>query len=151
MNACISEHFLIDPKITFLNFGSFGACPKAIMNYYQHLQLEQEKDPVAFFADRGPEAMKMVRTALALYLNANSEDIVCVNNPTYAVNIIAKNFKLQKGEEVLSTNLEYGACCKTWEYYCEKAGATFVKTKINLPIINEASIIEAIENKINSK
>lgn len=151
MFPALASLFNINPDITFLNFGSFGACPKPVMQHYHSLQIEQEKDPVAFFADKGPLLLKNLRMQLSDYMHCDQDDIVCVTNPTYAVNIIAKSFALQKDDEVLSTNLEYGACCKTWAYYCDKAGAKFIQTPISLPIMEATDIVAAIKAQINIK
>ena len=64
-----------------------------------------------------------------------------VTNPSYAVNGIAKSFDLKAGDEVLTTDLEYGACDKTWEYYCKKAGAKYVRQHIPLPIQSKEELV----------
>ncbi len=126
--------FLLDPKITFLNFGSFGACPKPIFENFLNWQYQLESEPVQFIAVNGAAYMKTSREALAKFINCNSDDIIYTPNPSFAVNIIAKNFKLNKGDEILSTNIEYGATERTWNYYCNAVGAQFVKSEIQLPV-----------------
>ena len=115
----LSHHFLLRKDITFLNFGSFGACVKPVFERYQQYQLELEQEPVQFITVNGPKYLEASRKALGAYLNCNADDVVYVTNPSYAVNTIAKSLKLQSGDEVLTTNLEYGACDRTWTYYCK--------------------------------
>lgn len=136
------EQFLIRGGITYLNFGSFGACPLPVFETYQKFQLEIEREAVEFFIEKAPIYLKKARISLGQYLNCSADDVVCVTNPTYAVNIVAKNFKLQAGDEILSTNLEYGACSKTWDYYCKKAGAKFIQTPIRFPLQSKEDFIE---------
>jgi isopenicillin-N epimerase len=138
----IKSQFLINPEITFLNFGSFGACPKPIFDEYQRWQRLLEYEPVQFIAVNGVEYLRRSREALGKYINCNADDVVFTTNPSYGVNIIAKGLTLQPGDEVLSTNLEYGACDRTWNYYCGKAGAKFVRTPITLPVKSMDSLIE---------
>ncbi|MEP7197192.1 MAG: aminotransferase class V-fold PLP-dependent enzyme [Saprospiraceae bacterium] len=137
----LKDQFLLDKNITYLNFGSFGACPRPIFEEYQRLQLELEREPVQFITKRGNELLLQSRMALSKFINCEQEDLVYVMNPSYAVNIIAKSLELKAGDEILSTNIEYGACDKTWEYYCNKAGARYVRQKINLPIINKETFV----------
>jgi len=143
--------FLLDPQITFLNFGSFGACPKPVFTDYQKWQLELEREPVQFITVNGIKYLEQSRNALAKYVNCNSDDLVFVTNPSYAVNIIAKSLDLKEGDEVLTTNLEYGACDKTWNYYCRKHGAKYVRQKINLPLISKEKFIKDFFAGVSSK
>lgn len=141
-NNSLKSQFLIDTNITFLNFGSFGACPKPVFEEYQRLQLELEKESVQFIAFEGPKNLRRSREALGAYVNCNADDLVYVTNPTYAINIIAKSLKLAPGDEILSTNIEYGAMDRTWKYYCNKAGATYIRQRIQLPLVSKEKFIE---------
>jgi len=138
----LRSQFLIRPDITYLAFGSFGACPRPIFEDYQKWQLELESEPAQFMAVNGPAYIKRSRETLAGYINCDANDLVFTTNPSYAINIIAKNLKLDPGDEVLSTNLEYGALDRTWNYYCKKSGAKFVRQKINLPLVSKEQFVE---------
>ncbi len=141
-NNNLKSQFLLNPDITYLNFGSFGACPKPIFEDYQKWQLELETEPVRFITVNGLKYLKQSREALAQYINCNADDLVFTTNPSYAINIIAKSFKLNAGDEILSTNLEYGALDRTWNYYCQKAGAKYVRQPITLPLVSKEKMIE---------
>ncbi len=119
-----------------------GACPKPIFNDYQNWQLLLESEPCQFIAVNGVEYLKNSRQALAAYINCNADDVVFVTNPTYAINIIAKSLKLNEGDEILSTNLEYGALDRTWNYYCKKSKAKYIRQTIDLPITSKEAFIE---------
>ncbi len=138
----LKSQFLLRDDITFLNFGSFGACPKPVFERYQQYQLELEQEPVQFITVNGLQYLKQSREALANYIGCNADDVVYVINPSYAVNIIAKSFNLAQDDEILTTNLEYGACDRTWNYYCNKVGAKYVRQKIELPIASKEHFIE---------
>ena len=106
----MKNQFLLRDDITFLNFGSFGACPKPVFERYQQFQLELEQEPVQFITVSGPKYLQESRNELGNYINSDADDLVYLTNPTYAVNIIAKSFSLNAGDEILSTAIEYGAC-----------------------------------------
>lgn len=147
----IKELFLVRKDITFLNFGSFGACPKPIFEDYQRWQLELESDPVQFITVKVSEYLKNSREALGKYLNCDSDDLIFVVNPTYAVNTVAKSLKLEKEDEILTTNLEYGACDRTWDLICERTGAKYVQQKIELPLISKEKFISDFFAGLTSK
>jgi len=138
----MKDLFYLNQEITFLNFGSFGACPKPIFEDYQKWQLELEYEPVQFITVNGLQYLKQSREALANYIHCDAHDIVYTSNPSYAINIISKSFKLNKGDEILTTNLEYGAMDYGWNYYCEKAGAVYKRQPITLPITTKEKFIE---------
>ena len=136
------DQFLLNPAITFLNFGSFGATPKPIFENYQYWQMVLEAEPVQFIVFDGFNYLSESRAALAKYIGcADQDDLVYVTNPSFAINLIAKNFPLKAGDEILTTDIEYGACDRTWNFYCEKAGATYRRQKINLPITTKEKFI----------
>mgnify|MGYP001429000250 FL=1 len=147
----MKELFLLDSKITYLNFGSFGACPKPVFEAYQKLQLQLEKSPVQFIVHSGMELLKSSRLRLASYLVCDADSLVLMTNPSYAINTIAKSIPLSKGDEVLTTNLEYGAMNRTWNYYCKKSGAKYKQSKINFPIESVSSFLEDFWAGYNEK
>jgi len=138
----IRQEFLLNPEIVFLNHGSFGACPKPVMKDYQYWQLALEKEPVQFITKVGLKQLAISKEALAQHINCSMDDFVYVQNPTTAMNIVIKNLNLTKDDEILSTNQEYGAIERTWEYYCKKVGAKFVKAQIQLPLLSKELFLE---------
>ena len=147
----LKSHFLLRDDITFLNFGSFGASPKPVFERYQQFQLEMEQEPVLFITGNGLKYLAQSREALGNYLNCDKDDLVYVNNPSYAVNAVAKSFDLKEGDEILTTDLEYGACDKTWSYYCKKAGATYVRQHISLPVKSKEQFVEEFFKGLSPK
>ncbi|MEN9697115.1 MAG: hypothetical protein RLZ56_536 [Bacteroidota bacterium] len=143
MDNKLRDQFLLRKDINFLNFGSFGATPKPVFDYYQQWQKVLEAEPVQFIAFDGYEYLSTSRAALAQYLHVDDkDDIVYVTNPSFAVNMIAKAFPLEEGDEILATDIEYGACDRTWDYYCAQKKAVYKRQKINLPITTKEQFIE---------
>ncbi|MBK9190687.1 MAG: aminotransferase class V-fold PLP-dependent enzyme [Crocinitomicaceae bacterium] len=138
----MKELFYLNPEITFLNHGSFGACPKPIFEEYQRFQLDLEREPVNYITVETPRLLKESRQALAKFISCHEDDVVYVQNPSTAYNIIIKNLKLNPGDEILTTNHEYGAMDRTWNYYCRKSGAKYVRQNISLPLLSKEQFIE---------
>ncbi len=146
----IRQLFLLDHKINFLNFGSFGACPSAVFDDYQKWQRLLEKEPVRFIVEYGPKFLEESKQALGQYIGAAASDLIFVPNPTYAINTLAKNI-LSPGDELLTTNLEYGAMDYTWQYHCDQVGATYVRQPITLPLTSKAQFIDEFWSGYSSK
>ncbi len=147
----LKSQFLLRDDITYLNFGSFGACVKPVFEKYQQYQLELEQEPVLFITGTGPKYLEQSREALGQYLHADKEDLVYVTNPSFAVNTVARSMKLKAGDEVLTTNLEYGACDMTWNYYCEQTGAQYVRKPMTLPLSSKEQFVHELFKGVSPK
>src|SRR6266566_4213533 len=115
---------LLDPRVTFLNHGSFGACPRPVMEAFQAWQLELEREPVELLLRRAPDLVRAWREALGDYLGCSADDLVLVPNATYAMNMVARALPLAAGDRVVITDHEYGAVDLLWRVICERSGAT---------------------------
>jgi len=140
----LREEFLLDPAVTFLSHGTFGACPRPVFERYQARQLELEREPVDFIARKLPGLLEDARAALAAYLGAAAGDVAFVQNASTGVNIAARSLDLRPGDEILTTSLEYGACDLTWDRICADTGARVVRAELGLPVEREDDVVEAI-------
>lgn len=140
--SILRDQFLLNSDVVFLNHGSFGACPRPVFEAYQYWQLELERQPVSFFG-RSEELLHEAREHLGRYLNTAADNLVYVTNATFGMNIIARSIHLRPGDEILTTDQEYGAVNKTWEFICHKTGAHLVKQHIPLPVTTADSFVEA--------
>jgi len=140
----LREAFLLDPNVTFLNHGSFGAVPREVFARYQEWQRELERQPVLFLARRLDGLLAEARAALGAYVNADPDDLVFTPNASSGVNVAAWPLGLGAGDEVLSTDLEYGALDYAWEHVCGDFGARYVRTPIPLPVESSHELVETI-------
>ncbi len=140
----LRDLFLLDPSVTFLNHGSFGAAPRPVMQAYQEWQVRLEREPVQFMATELPGLLGWAREVLGEYVGARAEDLVFVPNATYAVNAVARSIRLGPGDEVLTTDHEYGACDRTWQFACRKSGARYVRQPISLPAESAQTIVDQV-------
>ena len=139
----LRDMFLLNPGVIFLNHGSFGATPRPVFEEYQRWQRELERQPVEFLGRRLPDLLSQARGKLAAYLGVCTDEVVFFPNPTTAINMVARNLELERGDEILTTNHEYGAMDRTWLYICNQTGARYVREKVELPIREKADVIEA--------
>jgi len=136
------QFFQLDPDIHFLNHGSFGACPIPVFETYQNWQRRLERQPVLFLGREHDSLLKESRAALGMFFNADPDNLVYIPNATHSVNIIARSLHLQSGEEILTTDHEYGACDFTWQFICDKTDAQYIRQSILLPVRDESEIVE---------
>jgi isopenicillin-N epimerase len=138
----LRRHFLLRPDIAFLNHGSFGACPRPVFEEYQRWQAELERQPVEFLGRRFNDLMRAARAPLAEYLGTATDNIVYVPNATIGVNIVARSLRLEPGDEILTTDHEYGACDRAWRLVCEKSGAAYRAVGVPVPLPAPQEFVE---------
>ena len=146
MTTNLSQQFLLDPEVTFLNHGSFGACPRPVFEDYQRWQLTLERQPVAFLDSRRGLATNLLvmRDAMAAEFGTTSENIAAVTNATGGLNIVAQSIPLSPGDEILTTNHEYSALEKTWAFVARRTGAKIVVVDVPLPLTSAQAFHDTI-------
>jgi isopenicillin-N epimerase len=138
----LKQHFLLDPAVIFLNHGSFGAAPRPVFDAYQNWQLQLERQPVLFLGRELNGFLKDSRLALGAYLHADADDLAYIPNATHGVNIIAHSLQFKPGDEILTSDHEYGACDYTWDFVCAKTGAKYIHQPLPLPVHSAEEIFE---------
>jgi isopenicillin-N epimerase len=139
----LRQEFLLDSKVTFLNHGSFGACPEPVMRTFQSWQRELEREPVEFLLRRAHGLLRVSAEALAEYVGCTADEIVLVPNATVAMNMVARSLSLSEGDRVVTTDHEYGAMDRLWQLVCEQTGATLVRCRLPMPVRSEADVRDA--------
>jgi isopenicillin-N epimerase len=147
----LRDLFLLDPAVIFLNHGSFGACPRPVFEEYQRWQRELERQPVEFLGRRFNDLMRDARSALGDFVGADADDVTYVTNATVGLNVVARSIALHPGDEVLTTDHEYGALDRTWRFLCEKQGAKYIRQPVSVPIQSADEVIEAIWSGVTDR
>lgn len=146
--------FLIDPDVVFLNNGSFGACPRPVFEEYQRWQLELERQPVEFLGRRVMGLLKEAREQVAPFLNLTADDFVFVMNTTEGMNVVARWLMLnhlKAGDEILTTDHEYGATNNMWNFACQYTGAIYKPVHVTLPVTTPEDFVEEIWSQVTPR
>lgn len=142
---------MMRPDVIFLNHGSFGACPRPVFEEYQRWQRELEAQPVEFLGRRFDDLMRAAREPLADYVNCAGDDLVYVPNATTGLNIVARSLDFNAGDEIITTDHEYGALDRTWTFLCEKRGAVYKHVPIPLPVTTPQAFIERVWSAVTPR
>ncbi len=132
------------PGKVFLNHGSFGACPKPILELQTELRRAMEAEPVQFLWRRYEERLEPSRQALAKFLGAKPKDVVFVTNATTGVNAVLRSIRLKPGDEILTTNHDYNACHNVAVEAARRAGARLVTAQVRFPLRSADDVLEAV-------
>lgn len=147
----LASAWALDPDVVFLNNGSYGACPRAVMQQRQQLLERSEAEPIRFMLHEAPELIDRARRVLGPLVGAEPQDIVFVPNVTIAVASVAANLSLQPGDEILVNTHEYPACLAIFERLCAQTGATLVFADLPFPVPGEEAVYQAILSKATDR
>ena len=142
--ACNPNLWLLDPRITFLNHGSFGACPRAVLKFQHALQIRLERQPLQFLVRDLEPLLDQVRSELARFVHAPADDLVLVPNATTGVNTVLRSLRFKRGDELLVTDHEYNASRNALDFVAEQSGARVVVAKVPFPLRSIEEITGAI-------
>jgi isopenicillin-N epimerase len=141
----------LDPAVTYLNHGSFGACPTPILALQAALREEMEREPVDFLAGTFQSRIDTARESVAIFLGADPADLVFVPNATAGANAVLRSLPFEPGDELLLTNHTYNACRKTAEYVAARTGLRIVVATLPFPCRHAdelaAPILEAVSSR----
>ncbi len=134
----------LDPEITYLNHGSFGACPRAILELQAELRARLEREPVHFMLREIGAMWQAAREALAGFVHADPDGLVFVNNATSGVNAVLRSLDWKPGDEILMLDHAYAACYNAAQYVAERSGAVVVTAHVPFPIASPDAAFDAI-------
>ena len=147
----LSKYWNLNSKTIFLNHGSFGACPKAVLEHQFKLRAELESDPVHFFDVTSKKLWTEAIETLADFINAEEEGMTFVPNATSGVNTILRSLPLKSGDEILILDHTYQACWNTVDYISKRSGAKTVVVPLPLPIQTPDEVTKTILNYTTEK
>jgi isopenicillin-N epimerase len=133
-----------DPSITYLTHGTYGACPRPVLEAQQALVAELESDPIRFLTREFEGRLDAAREDVAAFLNADPAGLVVVPNATTGIATIVESLRLRPGDELLTNDHEYNATLNALATVAERAKARVVRVSIPLPIRHEEQVVEAI-------
>lgn len=146
-----AKHWTLDPSVTFLNHGSFGACPKVVLEKQAELRALIEREPVKFLARELEGRLDEARKAAASFVGAPADDLAFVSNATAGVNAVVRSLKFKAGDELLVTDHEYNATRNAVQFAAQEAGAQLVVAQVPFPVKSADAILEAVIAKVTPR
>ncbi|MGA7615997.1 MAG: aminotransferase class V-fold PLP-dependent enzyme [Thermoanaerobaculia bacterium] len=142
---------MLDWGTVFLNHGSFGACPRGVLDEQRRLREAIELAPVRFLARELEGLLDSARATVASFVGADPAGVAFVPNATTAVNSVLRSLELHAGDELVTTDHEYNASRNILEFVATRAGARVITAPVPFPIGDEREAVEAVLGALSSR
>lgn len=154
-------HWLLDPDCTYLNHGTVGATPRRVLHAQQQLRDEMERQPSRFMLRelageqpmpwRNVSRLRAASDQVAAFVGSRPDDLVFVPNVTTGINAVLGSVALAQGDEVLLTDLAYGAVTLAAQAMCDRAGATLRTARVEYPVLDAGDVVDVIARALTPR
>ena len=141
----------LDQSVAYLNHGSFGACPTAVLDQQRMYRDQLEAEPVQFLTRNAQPLLDASRQTLGGFLGANPDDIAFVANATGGVNAVLRSLEWEAGDELLVTDHAYNACRNVLDWIAHRTAAKVVVVHVPFPVESSDQVLQAITQKVTSR
>jgi len=148
MTPDLSRHWGLETGLDFLNHGSFGACPRGVLEVQHRLRDELERQPVAFLGRGLADRLDAAREQLASFLGAEAEGLVAIPNSTSGVNAVLRSLDLRPADELLVSDHAYNACRNALDFVADRAGARVVVAPVPFPVGGSQPVVDAFLERV---
>lgn len=144
------EHWTLDTRVTFLNHGSFGACPRRVIERQARLREELERNPVRFMQGLSPR-LDAVREQVAALVRAQPDEVAFVRNATEGVNAVLRSLRFSPDDELLTTDHTYAACRHALDFVAARSGARVVVARVPFPSCSAEQVVAALVSAVSER
>jgi isopenicillin-N epimerase len=139
-----ARHWPLDPRIDFLNHGSYGAVPRVVLEAQAAWRLQLEQEPVRFLVEQLEPALDVARGAVGTFVGGEPDDLAFIANATTGVNTVLRSLRFESGDELLTTDHEYNAVRNALDFVAMRAGARVVVAEVPFPLESPEAVVTAV-------
>ncbi len=151
LGADLLDKWALDPAITYLNHGHFGACPRAVLEAQSAWRQRLEARPIELLERQRRSLLAHARQAVGGLIGADPDDFGFVTNATGGVNAVLRSLNFEDGHELVTTNHVYNAVRQTLHFLARAVGATVVEVDVPLPVDGPDEIVAAIAGALTDR
>jgi isopenicillin-N epimerase len=151
MPSALARHWALDPEVTFLNHGSYGACPVEVLEVQREWRDRLERQPVKFMSRDLDGLLAEARRSVAAFVGADANDLGFVANATGGINAAVRSLRFEPGDEILATDHEYNAILNVCRHVAARDGARVAIASLPFPAISPDDVVERVVAAANAR
>ena len=129
----IQQAFTLDRTIINLNNGGCSPSPRVVHEALKRYLDVSNQSPVYHMWEILEPNIQTVRRRLAAEFGCDPEEMAITRNASEALQIAQLGIDLKRGDEVVTTNQDYGRMLNTWEQRVRREGITLKKISFPVP------------------
>jgi isopenicillin-N epimerase len=141
----------LDPAVVFLNHGSFGATPRAVLETQTAWRRRLESNPVEFLDRQLGGLLDEAKQVVGRFTGAAPADLGFVTNATGGGNAVLRSMGLAPGDELVTTDHVYNAIRQTMRHVARQAEARVIQVEIPLPIRSDDDVVEPVAAALSDR
>ena len=155
------DRWMLDPAITYLNHGTVGAVPRAVLAAQQIIREEMERQPSRFLLREvfplvgvprpEPSRMRQAAAAVGAFIGARGDDLVFVDNATAGVNAVLRSLTFEADDEIVVTDHSYPTTGRLAEFVAARWGAHVRTVRVPYPRFDRAVLVERVAAAITPR
>ena len=155
------EQFPLEPGSIYLNHGTVGVTPLAVMRARAAILDEIERHPARYMIrelmtlgmSAPPEAPRLRAAAeqVASFLGVRGDDLVFVDNASAGVNAVLRGVALRPGDEILLTDHAYGGVARAAAFIAGQRGAKVATVTLPFPPGDPAEYVSRVAAAITPR
>lgn len=134
--------------VSYLNHGSFGPSPRVVQESFLKWSGRLESQPMNFFLREMEPAFEEALSVLAKFVGTSRSHLVFVDNATFGMNVVARSVELDRDDEVLVTDHEYGAVTRLWKRRCQEVGARVVTQELPSQFVDRDEVARQFQSGV---
>ena len=147
----VADMYHQNVKFINLESGYFSPSPESVKDYWVNFVNEINESPSYYMRTRQTEMREKVREKLASYAGIQTDELVLTRNTTESMNIIIQGIKLDKGDEILRTNLEYPNIIQALDMRERRFGTKVRIVDVPIHPRSQQEIVDNVIGAVNKK
>ncbi|MCL4811965.1 MAG: aminotransferase class V-fold PLP-dependent enzyme [Vicinamibacteraceae bacterium] len=147
----VQQAFTLDRTIINLNNGGCSPSPRVVHEAYKRYLDISNQSPVYHMWQVLEPNIEAVRRRLALHAGCDPEELAITRNTSESLQIAQLGLDLAPGDEIVTTNQDYGRMLNTWEQRVRRDKVVLRKVSFPVPPPSLDDLTARIEQAITPR
>jgi len=147
----VKKQYHFAPNLRYFNNASLGSSAIPIRKATRNFRDTLDDFPSKYMWGGWNKEKENTRKSVADFFSVSKEEIALIHNTTEGMNLIARSFNFQLGDEIIIADHDHSSATIPWLAWQETKGVKVVRPKLPITPKNKEEVIEVYKKAITSK